>query len=290
MSAPGGFDVWIGVDQTGAVRKGRGGVRTPVPLKAVVISEGRVRAVPLDHLSRAVLEEKILAPLGRPLGPRIALVLDCVLGLASAARSGAAPGGDSLWALMCGTEALEYGRAPAEEFYEGILLRARRQGMIGGTIPVRACETIAGANSVFVPRPYQRNIQTGTFRIWKDLVRDAPARWLNFWSIDDRGTALVRAPWAFEGYPSWVWRNLLGCPARKPERMKEFLSALEIDRETLGLLSSDPDWADSAALALGARILQDQGRLEEPAPGFASRRPGRGVEGWIMGVPDAVDP
>src|SRR5690606_15146623 len=97
------------------------------------------------------------------------------------------------------------------------------------------------ANSVFQSRPYQKNIQTGTYRIWKDLTSGGPTRWANIWPFETERSELLDAPWIFEGFPSLLWREVLGLPTRDLSRLR---SAVEDAwrRELRGEELRVPDW------------------------------------------------
>ncbi len=105
---------------------------------------------------------------------RLRVLVDAVLGLPAAItaqiqRSGASLAGWFEQARVhherrLGLGLLARGRDPAEDFFAALLKRAGVSG-----VPTRECERLSGANSVFIPRPYQKNVQTGTYRIWVEL-------------------------------------------------------------------------------------------------------------------------
>lgn len=307
------FDVFIGIDQTGAALKG--GMRAR-PLRCAILwkktprfdrkwvlqleeeSPGRAgQPLCLPSLSLASLRE-LLARQGvkSDLG-RCAIFADCVFGLFEEVWS--AQGGNQsevpsarLWRILQGTRhrhgpsGEKFGRGVAEEYFATVLERCERREHWPKAYPRRDCEMISGANSIFQTRPFQKNIQTGTFRIWRDIAESSDERWLNFWPFETEKSALPGKPWIFEGYPTLFWKELLGQKNRSPARLAGLISKRwrdRIDRRGAGILKHDPDLADAAVLALGGWQLQESGTLWEPVPGWA-KSPKRLSEGWIAGL------
>jgi hypothetical protein len=269
------FTTFVGVDQTGAVVGGR-----PRPLPAVRLVRGDTRWS-LESGSLAAASRDELLAFAADEAPAIAL--DAVLGLPLACWQGEPPFVDSMWSLLGrASRTSGYGRAHAESFF------ASFTPVNGEKLPRRACDTIAKANSILATRPFQKNVQTGTFRIWKDLTRDG-VRWANLWPFDDVRTASKRRPWLFEGYPSFLWARLFGFQRRAPMRFAEVIvraRALGVDiavtRALLARLTTDADLADAAVLAIGAACLDVRGRLFRPFARFSPLV--TKTEGWIMGV------
>ncbi|MEW5851706.1 MAG: hypothetical protein AB2A00_23150 [Myxococcota bacterium] len=276
----------MGVDQTGAVMRGGAAAR---PLKAAVaLEEGRgawrLHVDALEGLTSVALNallERAKAP-----GGGVALLVDCVLGLPRGVWSGT--GADALWAVMrrCADDdggRPRYGMARAERFFASLLPEHAR-----GTLPRRECELVARCTSVFQTRPFQKNIQTGTYRIWRDLTEDR-ARWVNIWPFDDETTAIPRAPWVFESFPSLLWRTLLGLPTRDRTRLRNAVKDAYAARgmtlrthQWLRILD-DADASDAAVLAVGGPMMQREGRLWTPFEAFDDVENLRS-EGWILGL------
>lgn len=219
---------------------------------------------------------------------RVAIVLDVVIGLPSTCWPSWATGegGERPWSLFArAAETPGWGRPAGERFFETLRPRASSE-----PLPRRHCEREAGANSVFVTRPFQKNVQTGTFRVWKDLAgAGGGRRWANVWAFDRR-VAVRRAPWIFEGYPSLLWAEVFGHRRRAPARFGEVLSsakALGVDARARAALvrrvAAAPDVADAAVLALGAACLDAEGRLMTPFRAFGTQVIPR-QEGWIAGL------
>ncbi len=156
------------------------------------------------------------------------------------------------------------GKAGAERFF-------RRYLEDQDLIPLRLCDSIAKAQSVFKTTPAQRNIQTGTFRVWQDLGADTS--WFSLWPSGVNS----RKPLLLEGFPTLMWKKVFGFSARKPALIRDFSERRGIKLPRL--YSTSPDWADSAILALGAlEILKSTGGIDYALPSESQ------AEGWILGL------
>ena len=137
----------MGIDQTGAVNN----LGKPKPLPCCLIRGNHVEFYYLDSFSR----KDIFKTLKLDEFQQIVVCLDCVLGLPQELNISWRQALD----LIKSNEG--YGREPARKFFlklgEGQILR-------------RTVEIICSANSVFSERPFQKNIQTGTYRMWKDIA------------------------------------------------------------------------------------------------------------------------
>ncbi len=291
MTARSSFEGFIGVDQTGAVRADG----TPRPLRAAMLvrakgagSAPRARLVLADLPSASRGVFATWAAVEGVRFSRLAIVLDAVIGVPAACWPREAAGltsGDRPWALFARAAAQPgWGRAVGEAFFAELLPKGTTL-----ELPRRACEALAGANSVFVTRPFQKNVQTGTFRIWKDLAADGGPRWANFGAFDARA-AVRGAPWIYEGYPSLVWARVFGQRTRAPARFPEVLAraaamsvVVDASAAVVRQVTASPDVADAAVLALGAACLDAtrRGRLAAPASAMDAG------EGWILGLEDA---
>jgi len=273
------FSIFIGIDQTGASRRGG---RAAAPLKMSVLapnSRGRFQLIPkiLSAVSPRALGEHAV------LDSRTLLAIDCVFGLPAACWKKKKNQAGALWELMKSTQGSPlYGRGPAEDFFQTLV----RSPIESPKLPRRECELHCKANSVFLARPYQKNIQTGTYRIWKDLASESADRWFHLWPFEDEKVSRD-LPWIFEGYPSHLWREIFNFKTRQPERIGEifslFKSEITVTSKDLALLQSNADFADSAILALGAFFHHREKTLFEPFPAFR-KHPKARREGWILGV------
>ena len=262
----------------------------------MLVPEGdgmRLALAALPSASRSALAAWA-AEQGARLG-RSAILLDAALGLPNGCwptGSERLAGGDRPWTLFARAAALPgFGRAAGERFFATLV-----PAEASARLPRRACEVLAGASSVFVTRPFQRNVQTGTHRIWKDLASGGEPRWANVWSFDAQ-TRVRGGPWLFEGYPSLLWARVFGERTRAPGRFAgviERAAALGVNvtvsRARVREVSASPDLADAAVLALGAACLDRVGGLFTPLPGVAAEALAPG-EGWIAGLaPDGNPP
>jgi hypothetical protein len=240
------MSAFLGIDQTGAVNA-RG---SPHPLPACLLNGDKFDFFELKSFSPEVQNL---------INKKFSIVLDCVLGL---------PKGLSLsWrqALHLLEHELKYGREAAEFFFDRIG---------GGKVHYREVEILAKSNSLFRSRPYQKNIQTGTYRFWVEMAKSQ--NWF-------------RAPWLtgeaerpgvplYEGYPTLLWRRLFGAPSRDRFQLKEWTEKryrLKWKPGQRQWIEKDPNFADALVLALAGRELLDR------------TVPIANSEGWILGVPTA---
>ncbi len=288
------FSYFLGIDQTGAAtHQGK----KAKPLKCCLVNLDRNPwevHTQIDHkpLSLASLDRANLQWLLKPFNiawptSKLAILADCVFGLPHKVveeittpntlnfpwelfqRAQLHTLGDSL-----------YGRAVSESFFANLLPKS-------SAIPKRFCEQLSGSNSVFVTRPYQKNIQTGTYRIWRDLACSDSKPWLNIWPFNSKDNFQPDFPWIFEGYPSLLWRELFDIPTRNSSLLLKKLKAPSFRRlfcfDSYRFLNTDPDLCDAVVLALAGAILQKEKALFTPFPGFWSS-PHLNSEGWICGL------
>lgn len=288
------FDVVIGVDQTGAIAE-RGASARPLSVAVGLrgdagkwtIKAGQKGALKLASLARGDVENLLAQVRAKVPLSRVALMLDCVLGLPESVMP--EDGADALWRVMTSSaqgdeDGVRFGMARAQKFFDALLPPTE-------SLPQRACEVLCGAVSVFQTRPFQKNVQTGTYRIWRDLTSTQP-RWVNLWPFESE--PMPDAPWAFEAFPSWMWRNKLGVRTRDRSMLKLAVkmagkrAGLTFSVDNWELLEADANAADAAVLCVGAAILQEERRLMVPFEGFQAH-PCRRKEGWIAGLtPETV--
>jgi hypothetical protein len=246
----------LGIDQTGAVSKNG----TPKPLAACMIAHGTVAFRYLDGLNLNSIHATFPELVGTPLQ----ICVDCVLGLPSVI-------GISWRSAVKMTARFQgYGRKPASDFF-------RHLG--NGRSPKREVERICRANSIFQERPFQKNIQTGTYRLWKDLAQNLE----NFYvpALENR-TASNQVSLT-EGYPSMSWRQLFQTKGRQPENLRELIRShkipFEISTSQQKQIAKDHNFADAYVLA--AALTFAHSRTSEIIK-F------RGPEGWILGADQEV--
>jgi hypothetical protein len=245
----------LGIDQTGAIdARGR-----PRPLPACLLEKRRFRFFALPAFQRSVLASSVAASAATLEKSQLTIGLDCVLGLPESV-------GVRWREALRGTLKHEgYGRKPARAYFKAL-------GQ--GEQPRRKVELLCRANSVFAEHPFQKNIQTGTFRFWKEMAQDAD--WF-FAPLLEGEKDQGRIP-IFEGYPSLGWKLLLGANTRQPQALGELLRAfdrkLHWSAAEQALVEKDPNFADALVLALMVReFAARERRAQIPSP-----------EGWILGA------
>lgn len=222
------MSIYLGVDQTGAVsHKG-----IPKVLPASVLIDNRIELFHLKSFNASELKT-VSSSL-----QTIHAVIDCVLGLPKQL------GRDLRESFQKTLEFRGYGRAPARDFFRAIG---------NGRLYRRACELRLNANSVFLEHPFQKNIQTGTFRFWKDLAQDPD--WFYMPWIEKPARKNLTP--IYEGYPTYTWKTLLGAKHRKPSDLKDLIkkfdSRIALPRGFSQAVEKDPNLADAVVLALAAR-------------------------------------
>lgn len=279
-----GFQCFVGVDQTGAVRPD--GVPHPLPCAILVGRDGEWalqtvqrsgKSLSIPSFTHQALEE-LLATVHVHLDHRVAVLVDCVFGLPwqSWREAGERPGDVRALIRTCAFEQA-YGRNASAAFFG--------RWNATTTFHRRECERVAGSNSLFQLQPAQKNIQTGTYRIWRDLAASGDEDLFSFWPFDALGSGRA---WVFEGYPSFYWKNLFGCRSRSAAGLKKVFATVRGEGIPLRIkgkaaMSRNPDLADAGVLALAGLMLQRRERLFQPFESFPLFAPAR-AEGWIAGV------
>lgn len=235
--------IFLGIDQTGAVDR----LGKPKPLPSCLIKNNSVSLFYLDHFSEHILRLK----------PDI-VCIDCVLGLPETTEV-------SLREAIAQTQAYEkFGRAAAQAFFAKLA---------AGKTHTRSVEVSLKANSVFTVHPFQKNIQTGTYRFWKEMAESPD--WFYLPALPhEKKLKLNRIP-VVEGYPSYYWKTLLKKKRRSPKDLLKILKSvypkLILKNPDVLLLKKDENLADALLLALAAREFKnDLNRRSHP-------------EGWILG-------
>jgi hypothetical protein len=275
------FSHFLGVDQTG--RRLKSGKAAPLPACSLTVEGEHATLKACDEKLKplyldAMTSQCVVNAVSGSASPPYALVLDCVFGLPEAVRLSQ---GLSAHPFDCFERLnkslysdLGYGREAASSFFLDLWSQP--------SIPARCIESIAGSNSVFRRHPFQRNIQTGTFRIWKDIATGFHRNECGFWPWDNAESG-THPFWFFEGYPSFFWRTLFGFQNRCPGKLVEKLESIQgLSIVGQDIISQSADHADAAVLAVGAWLLQRSGRLW--APVGLSPLPAGVQEGWILGV------
>lgn len=236
--------VVLGIDQTGAVSAN--GV--PKPLPACLIENDQISLLYLKKFDQEIASYK----------PK-AICIDCVLGI---------PQNLPLtWRqAIAKTKIYEgYGRKVSEKYFSDLG---------SGLIHKRQIEQKINANSMFQTHPFQKNIQTGTFRFWKEMAIDPD--WFYVPSLTFEKTSSEKIP-VVEGYPSLSWKQIFHVNTRKPldvlNLLKKYYPTFKISATEKTLISKDPNLADALVLALGLRE-----KISE------LKKIKKSKEGWILGT------
>lgn len=254
--------IYLGIDQTGAIDSGG----YPKPLPACLLINNQLKPIYLSRLSR----QAILEVVSHEDFLRLRICIDCVLGLPREIPVS--------WrnAILSTLEVPGYGRTPARIYFRKLLKSAKTK-----QLPRRNIETLCQANSVFLEHPFQKNIQTGTFRFWKDMAQDPNWFYIPRLPAEKKRAKLSKLKDSqipiCEGYPSLAWRVLFKVKKRLPEQFPKLLREnspnIRVTPADLKLLRADPNLADAAVLSLLAKREMTK-ELTSPAS----------QEGWILGA------
>lgn len=174
------------------------------------------------------------------------ILVDCVLGLPQVLSDLQTPPMEQLKAYMRqAAQTPSWGLRAGQNFFDELLRKHRLRDL-----PRRQSEIQLKANSVFTHQPFQKNIQTGTFRIWKDLGSDLQSlsNFL-FWPFETL-TKPNSHPVIAEGYPSLAWQYL-GNGRRNSQTLGVILDRFRSQIEGLAFLTTlNKDQLDAAMLAL----------------------------------------
>jgi hypothetical protein len=211
----------------------------------------------------------------------LTILIDCVLGLPSEILR--SHGFEVSLRRLERIEQLDprapFGREASQHFFSEILEQGWRPAPGGSRpYPERAAEQLAGANSVFRTHPFQKNIQTGTYRIWRELSRCR--RSVRLWPFEGSENSGYSGARLHEGYPSLLWREYLEFKARTPQKLPACLRArgVQLSSAAARQIASNADLADAAVLAFGGFLLKTRGLLG-PVDHPKAR-----TEGWIAGL------
>lgn len=240
--------MFLGVDQTGAV-DGRGRAKA---LPSCLLIENEVRFFSLTSFDSIALEKRV----PKEALTKLLICIDCVLGLPDEMNVS--------WrqALDLTKQYEGYGRSVAQEYF---------RSLGNGSILRRGVEVLCKANSVFQEQPFQKNIQTGTYRFWKDMAKDPD--WFSAPLVaGERNEGRVPV---LEGYPTLLWKVLFKVnarsPAKLPELLKEHFPKLRWTDESQELVLKDPNYGDALVLALAASKFGAEAFKRVPSK-----------EGWIL--------
>lgn len=241
---------YLGIDQTGSVdSKGR-----PKALPCCLLRNREVRFFKLKRLSL----DELKTCLSLLEIERLHIGIDCVLGLPNELGLSLSE------AIRLIPNDSKFGRPVAKLFFDQI---SNQRALY------REIDRIVGAQSVFQEKPFQRNIQTGTYRIWKELSLSP----LDFF-VPAVGLAKCKSQIPlFEGYPTLYWKLFLQSRTRQPKQISNLIRSQAVDVEWTEphqeLINKDPNFADAFMLALAAQKFASSELKRKPS-----------IEGSIMGV------
>ncbi|WP_168196485.1 hypothetical protein [Bdellovibrio sp. NC01] len=268
------FDVFLGIDQTGAVTKS--GLPQPLPT-AIVYKDGGAMWILESDLYLPNLTRRSTESLIKDIDPRLeieksAIILDSALGLAKDIF----PKNKNIFDLMQRAHHFSYhgkrfGEKTAHAFFAQFIEKNPAH------IPQRQCEIIAHEKSVFQSHAFQKNLSTGTFRAWSELG-SASEKWFSLWPMDE---APAKGPWLFEAYPDLLWKKLVKSPTKDPVALKAFLSAQKLVKlhPSVSKSLASIDFCDAVILAYAGLVFQKRRQLFKN-PKIASPK----KEGWILGL------
>ena len=296
------FNFFIGLDQTGAVLEG--GLRAkPLPVafldaraarpKLIATSSSEKGATPKPLKLTTFSKESLLQLLASQqvklaeqtlASSQTAILADAVFGLPQDVWPNFKTLRSFFEEAASETETRKgYGLKPAADFFSKILNDANRNSLNSMPYPVRDCETLANANSVFRTHPFQKNIQCGTYRFWRDLGLYG-SEWIHFRYFERAKDFRLDRPLLFEAYPSLIWREALSLRTRDRTKVREALKLfgdVEISEQDVDLMERDADHADACILALGGYWLAKHDKL---ITGGSSTDLKLSKEGWIAGL------
>jgi len=190
------FELVVGVDQTGA--KVSGGGAKPLPTAIMIKSKkGWKLLVPLmlksfnkKNIESLLCEFKLTVDWSA-----ILIVADCVLGLPEKIVGSKDPL-TILRSSMSKASVFEgVGLKAGESFFLTCFPNALEKD---DSCLVRRTEKNLGCLSVFKNKPFQKNVQTGTYRIWSDLGKEKEYLNFNIWPYE-KGSGRA---YLCEGYPA----------------------------------------------------------------------------------------
>jgi len=196
------FDFILGVDQTGA--KASKGKFKKLPVCFLSKSQGEFQLkgpLYLESFDWSSIEQLFLKNNLSVVKEKTLVVADCVLGLPKKVIETQNPLDVLLLAMRQAAAHEGVGLKAGEDFF---FKHFPEIETFSPSDLLRAAEAELGCLSVFKNKPFQKNIQTGTYRIWSDLGQDCNYNDFNIWPYqNEKGRAYL-----CEGYPSYAFQNL----------------------------------------------------------------------------------
>lgn len=225
----------FGIDQTGAALSDT----RSKPLKAAELTfDLEYRLIDLNFIQIANLSDWI-STLDQKIKNHI--FIDCVFGLPFDLYKSKPELEIRDWIQKAGAfnvNGKNYGLDVSEEFFKTLKSYYNLENL---THPKRTVESALKSNSVFTTRPFQKNIQTGTFRIWKELsfVLDQVLIWPIDAPIINSSHVIL-----YEVYPSYFYFKLFNTKSRDIAPLQKILAPFNLKLK-------DPDYADAFIAGLG---------------------------------------
>jgi hypothetical protein len=281
------FDVYVGVDQTGAIYSSGSKKGLPKPLAASILFEGTLyTGLSLPKFNENEIRSLVTSIVSMK-NPKVFVAVDAVLGLPAECDV-------SFNQLLEKTAQFRtyrtkqseslYGRDAAFDFFLQFLkpklrahLKSNGRAVSPLRLPERKCERLAKANSVFNRVPAQRNIGCGSYRILSDLAS-------SFFGLDklDRIRVWPHQPidesqmTIAETYPSLMWK-ILGISRTRQER--DFISYCKSNFTVRKALKFSSDHIDAAVSAIGAKHVIETKQWFRTTSEYDFD-----AEGWILGL------
>jgi hypothetical protein len=282
------FDVYVGVDQTGAVHGTGLKKGLPKPLPTSILFKNTLYTGLFLPAFNDVEIKALVASTVPVKNSKIFVAVDAVLGLPEECR---VPFHQIIektkryQATRRRRKELAYGREAAFDFFLQFLepglrkhVEVKGRAVTPFRLPERRCERLANANSVFNRVPAQRNIGCGTYRILCDLAAGSNENQQRFlvWphqpNLNSSKTNMVIS----ETYPSLMWK-ILGISRTRNE--SDFYSFCKSELTIVSRKKVSADHIDAAVSAIGARYLIEEKKYFQAVAG-----PDFGREGWILGL------
>ena len=194
------FEVVVGVDQTGA-RKNQSRAKA-LPTALLILDNKKKMhnwhlrpSLELRDFNKSSLLQLIKENFKETEWSKVLIVADCVLGLPKQVV-GRKPPYRLLTSLMEAAARFEgVGLKAGEDFFNEHLPVADK---LDDKALLREQEKFLKCLSVFKNKPFQRNVQTGTYRIWGDLGQNKEYQNFNIWPYEDSPDKVYLC----EGYPA----------------------------------------------------------------------------------------
>ena len=250
------FNLFIGIDQTGATNKNGKPKSLPVCLiyKNIIYPNLWLSDLKFESLGQ-LIQKTLNIKVDHLNSLRPLILIDSVFTLPSELKI-------THHQLMTRSNTYKYnnksfGAVTAFNFFNSFLIHGLT------ALPQRKIELKLKANSVFKLKPFQRNIGCGSYRVLKELSADR--NWFKLWPVDKKQNA-----WATiaEGYPSYYWKKIFKLKNRPQKKIFTF--------KNKSIHFKSKDHMDAFVLAIAARKYQDQ---TTKIPNSEAQ-----TEGWVLGV------